>query len=283
LGFARFPKGLSREKLESVPEKPGVYMFYSSKGDIPLYIGKGKNLKERISQHFSGKINSKKELKLNDLTDNLEFIETSGEFSALMLESKLIKEKKPLLNKRLRDHKIHYTAKLIESKDGLLVPTLFNFESLEDLVDSIGIFKSKKDFDKLLTRLSKDYNLCQVALGIEKSQGSCFNYQLEKCNGVCTMEESIKVYNQRLKSAFRKHEIKPWNFEGKVLLEENNVYHLVDKWCYLTKIESESDLEDALNTSYEYNFDYDQYLIMKKFLNGNYNYKVVSGTNSFDL
>ena len=68
-----------------------------------------------------------------------------------------------------------------------------------------------------------------------------------------------------------------------VLLKENNVYHLINKWCYLTKIESESDLEDSLSTNYEYKFDYDEYLILKKFLNGNYQYRVVSHDNSFDL
>jgi len=280
--FIRTPLNVEKAMVENLPQSCGVYVMSSSKDGFPLYIGKSTNIKERVMQHFTGGIKSRKDMQLLKQVEDISAIETEGEFSALMLEASMIRKHKPLLNKRLRDYKQLYKAQLVEKEDGLLGVKISDFDFIDPNESYLGLFKTKKDFDKLLLRLAKDFELCHKALGIEKSNGSCFNYNLEKCNGVCCGKEKIQDHNQRLIKAFKKYEIKKWPFDGMVLLKEGKVAHLIHNWCYLRKVEDQSDLEDCMNTSFEYNFNYDDYLIIRKFLNGNYNYEVLSKDNSFE-
>ena len=82
--------------LDSLPECPGVYIFYGDDG-APLYIGKSINIKERVLSHFGGDIHSPLEMKIAQQVKSIETIKTAGELGALFLESRLVKEMLPLL------------------------------------------------------------------------------------------------------------------------------------------------------------------------------------------
>ncbi|MBT5346509.1 GIY-YIG nuclease family protein [bacterium] len=282
LDFIRTPLNVEKAMIENLPQGCGVYVMSSSKDGFPLYIGKSKNIKERVMQHFTGGLKSKKDMQILKQVEDISAIETQGEFSALMLEASMIREHKPLLNKRLRDYKQLYQAELSKCENGIYSVSIKDFDFIDPDKSYLGLFRTKKDFNKLLLRLAKDFDLCHKLLGIEKAKDSCFNYNLEKCKGACVGKEKIKEHNKRLLKAFKKYEIQKWPFDGMVLLKEGNISHLIHNWCYLKKVENQSDLDDSLNTSFEYNFNYDDYLIMKKFLNGNYNYEVLSNANSFE-
>ena len=104
------PIGVTEEILDSLPEACGVYIFYN-KDNVPLYIGKSKNIRDRALSHFS---NSKKlglDMRIAQSINRIETIETAGELGALLLEATLVKKLQPLYNRQLR-----YAYKLLALK-----------------------------------------------------------------------------------------------------------------------------------------------------------------------
>ena len=85
----------------ALPEAPGVYLFYGMNA-LPLYIGKSRNLRERVGAHFSSDYRSATDLRLSAEIRRIEFEETAGEIGALLRESALVKSMLPAHNHALR-------------------------------------------------------------------------------------------------------------------------------------------------------------------------------------
>ena len=101
-GSKSLPSGIDAVQIDDIPETSGVYLFFGESRSLPLYIGKSINIRERVLSHFSSDHASTKEMRISQEITHIEWIETAGEFSALMLESKLIKERQPIYNRQLR-------------------------------------------------------------------------------------------------------------------------------------------------------------------------------------
>ena len=95
---SNLPKNLN-EILDELPNCTGVYYMHNKTSDI-IYIGKSKNIKKRINQHFTGKNNKSNKLQLN--TISVSYDETGSELIALLKENNQIKLHKPIYNRRLR-------------------------------------------------------------------------------------------------------------------------------------------------------------------------------------
>jgi DNA polymerase III subunit epsilon len=95
------PPHIDASLVGELPEAPGVYLFYGE-NDLPLYIGKSINLRARVLSHFSSDHASSKEMRMTQEMKRFEWIATAGEFSALLLESRLVKERLPIYNRQLR-------------------------------------------------------------------------------------------------------------------------------------------------------------------------------------
>ncbi len=93
-----------KEKINSLPKKPGVYLFKDSKGRV-IYVGKSVSLRDRVSSYFSDIVDGEKTRLLVKNIYDLSFIEVENELEALLLESELIKRKKPRFNISLKDDK----------------------------------------------------------------------------------------------------------------------------------------------------------------------------------
>lgn len=93
-----------KKQLRKIPDKPGVYIFKSSEGQI-LYVGKAACLKKRINSYFNKTKKQEKVAKLLENTDKLDYILTSNEAEALLVENKLIKKETPRYNVMYRDDK----------------------------------------------------------------------------------------------------------------------------------------------------------------------------------
>ena len=83
------PPHLDAVALEDMPETPGVYLFYGD-NDLPLYISKAVNIRARVYAHFNTEKASAKEARISQDAKRVEWIETAGEFSALLLEARLL-------------------------------------------------------------------------------------------------------------------------------------------------------------------------------------------------
>ncbi len=107
-----------REKVKSLPDAPGVYLFRDKRGRV-LYIGKALSLKKRVSSYFGESVGGPERFQIGTMIEqiaDLEFILTENELEALILESNLVKTHKPRYNIVLKDDK-HYPFLKLDLKD----------------------------------------------------------------------------------------------------------------------------------------------------------------------
>jgi len=279
---ASVPIHLTGAELALLPESPGVYLMFGDE-DIPLYIGKSKNIRERVYSHFADDLNSSTEMKISQQVKRVEFRSTAGELGALFLESQLIKTMLPIYNKKLRNSRKMLLLKKITDNDGYdsvaRIPFL-NGESLGNLSDILGICKSEREAKEFLYTTAKDFSLCPKLLGLEKSSSGCFYNRLGYCMGACTKKENPTKYNIRMITAFTRSKITPWPFPGPVAIEERSIdgiceYILIDNWCYIgsSRVDAEGNKKDEHTPQ---GFDVDTYKILRSFLkNKNRNSKII--------
>jgi DNA polymerase-3 subunit epsilon len=101
LRIPSLPPQLPADILDTLPEAPGVYLFYGD-NPMPLYVGKSINLRDRVAAHFCGDWQRETDLRLSQEIRRIEFEETAGEIGALLRESQLIKALLPAHNHALR-------------------------------------------------------------------------------------------------------------------------------------------------------------------------------------
>lgn len=101
---------LIKHKLELLPDSPGCYLHKDKNGTI-IYVGKAKNLKNRVRSYFHGSHNTKTELLVSEIED-FEYIITSSNTEALLLEINLIQENMPKYNIKLKDDKSYPFIKI---------------------------------------------------------------------------------------------------------------------------------------------------------------------------
>jgi DNA polymerase-3 subunit epsilon len=264
------PAHLSREDLRAIPNAPGVYIFYGQDDEV-LYVGKSVTLRTRVLSHFSGDHASGKELRMCQDTARVEYTETSGELSALFLESKLVKQLCPTYNRALRRRKQlalvvartnaqGYTAAEVEYREEI---------SPEEFGDILAVCRTKAQAKAFLRAVAKEHGLCAKLLGTEKGPGACFGRQLEACRGACIGAEAPGAYNKRLARAFARYRIKSWPFGGAVVVKDEaregeGTAYVVDQWCLKEVIEYSHGSSSA--TPAEAVFDLDSYKILARFL-----------------
>ncbi|RJQ24678.1 hypothetical protein C4577_07170 [Candidatus Parcubacteria bacterium] len=274
------PINLKQKDLDSLPESSGVYIFYSEKG-TPLYIGKSINIKERILSHFSNSLVSSREMDYYQEINSIETIQTAGELGAFLTESRLIKQIQPIYNRQLRIVRKLLMLKNKTNDQGYKTVFSQSVDNIvsDDLDNTIQIFKSKKQIEDFLRKISQEHNLCGKILGLEKTKGACFGYHLEKCKGACIGKEDPLHYNLRFIEAISKSKIKSWPFKGSVVIEEYNpIWNLkelfiVDKWCVLSSIKNSQEKEEFKDEKHM--FDFDTYKILSNFILSSKNQKKI--------
>lgn len=254
----QYPEHL-RHTLETLPSRPGVYIFYGSDQTFPLYIGKSINIRSRVLSHFR----TQSEAKLLHMTTSIEFHETIGEIGALLLESQLIKNKSPLFNKRLRVSRKLCSLRITDKT------TQFVFSNETDFIHAqnlFGLFKTRHAAIEQIRDLADQEKLCYGVLGLEKlSAGrSCFRYSLGKCGGACNGTETVETHQYRLKSSLESLRIRSWPYPGRIAIIETSgtlsEYHILNNWLYLGTTKT-IELGKAIITPASH-FDRDSYKIL---------------------
>lgn len=279
------PPLLKNKDIDELPEQAGVYMFFG-KSEIPLYIGKSINIKERVLSHFTSDTDSSTELEISQQVERIETTVTAGELSALLLESQLIKKLQPIYNRKLRyARKLTYLRKHT-APDGYFSVELRHGEEIssDELEEVLGIFKSKKQAKEHLAHLVKEHSLCENLLGLQKTIKPCFSYRLGWCKGACAKKEKAALYNARFILAFGKTKLRAWPFNGPIVIKEKSEDVeeglVFDKWCYLGKYSEfmYEDFHDSIAVS-----DFDVYKILNSFLKDKYNHKKIETLKSVSL
>lgn len=261
------PPHLPPELADDLPEKPGVYRFMGE-DDVPLYIGKAKNIRARVMQHWQGASTDAKAQKLGEMTRRIEWTETAGELGALLLESRQVREMKPLHNRALRGHGQVFTWIVADDGAKPLLAPLDQWPLSFEPSDAFGLFRNEAAARKALLGIAHENKLCLKMLGLEKAAGSCFGHAVGKCVGTCVGKESLRLHAARVKMALLPHRLKPWPFAGVMGIRESNgegleQVHVIDDWRHLGTIEE----GDAMPQRRELQpFNIDVYHILARYL-----------------
>lgn len=278
IGNASLPSNIDKALVDTIPEKPGCYIFYGE-NKVPLYIGKSISLRSRVMGHFQGALTLRKEMKLSLQIRDIDWIETSGELGALILESRLIKERMPSMNIKLRRSKDLCAWKLELDDSGLLTPHLVGHRELDPGVQDnlYGLFYSKREAHSYLKAIAKKHRLCEALLGLEKRiEGkACFGYQVKQCGGACIGSSPIDLHNLQLKTVLDLFKVQVWPYSGPIAIKEAGHLHVINQWRYLGTAINEAELYE-LADSREGEFDLDIYKILKKALAGSFKNQVLT-------
>ncbi|MEO6696120.1 MAG: exonuclease domain-containing protein [Ignavibacteria bacterium] len=181
--------------LKDFPKLPGVY-FMKNKNKEIIYIGKAKNLNDRLSSYF--RYNSEHPVKLRKLLNNIWAVEyevTKSELSALILESQLIKMHKPRFNYAIKKFRFHPFLKLDIHNDFPKIEKVYEIEN--DGANYYGPFQSGLTVNKLLKEINDEFRLrkCDYKkIRPEKSNPACMYYEMGKCFAPCNFTQSKKDY-----------------------------------------------------------------------------------------
>ena len=183
--------------LSNLPNKPGVYKMKDSFGEI-IYIGKAKNLKNRVSSYFS---KTKKNIKTTMLVSNIDSIEyllTASEQDAFSLEANLIKEHKPKYNILLKDDKLFPYIRIDKNQ---LFPEISVVRKVKkDNALYFGPYVTGIRVSELVSIIKSVFKIRQCKKNFEKCKPlkrKCLFGDLGKCSAPCvgavTNEEYLKI------------------------------------------------------------------------------------------
>jgi len=269
MGLAEAPE----KKLSLVahlPHTPGVYIFYGKDKEV-LYVGKSIDIKKRVMSHYTNDHTSAKELRMMQEVVDIEYRQTTGELSALFLESKLIKQLSPVYNRALRKMKMLALLLMYKDEAGYRTAKVEYRDQIEldDLPNLLSVFRTVRQAKEFLNNAVHEHQLCPKILGLEKAKGACFQHQLEQCKGACVGKESTAFYNARFTDVFRKRKIKTWPYKGPIVIKDevdeyDGTAYVIDNWC-LVKTFSYSGTETSENEEVAVAFDYDAYKILTRY------------------
>lgn len=172
---------------ENLPKKPGVYIMRDANDEI-IYIGKAKNLINRVRSYFREKLDRSKTQILMSHFDSLEYIVTNSEKEALILEATLIKKHRPRYNVQLKDDKRYPYVKITNEKYPRLIITrniTKNGIYYGPFTDVTSVKKTVK-FLKSLFKIRTCRNM----------DGPCLNSQIDLCYAPCSGEISKEEYDE---------------------------------------------------------------------------------------
>ncbi len=251
--------------LADLPHAPGVYIFWGD-SSLPLYIGKSVDVRSRVMSHFR----QADEAPMMAQTRHIECLLTAGEIGALLLESRLIKNRQPLFNQRLRRTKHLHSWRLRDSATGLVNELVSSAAVAHGQTPHLyGLFASRHAAQDKLRALAADHKLCLATLGLEKtSSRGCFGLQLRQCDGVCVGQELRAKHDQRLQSALLGLQVHVWPYASAIdLVEQSGDWvqkHRIVNWSYLGTWCSKGTVTESMQSTDAATFDADTYAILVK-------------------
>ncbi len=193
--------------LDTLPQETGVYFFYD-KDKNPLYVGKSKNIRKRINQHFTK--DNPKSKSIQQLTEDVQFDVTGNELIALLKENEYIKTLQPEFNRAFT--KTQFTHGVYFNKDSKGYIN-FKVKPVNDKLKALTTFSNLKSAKSFLEQIVDRYELCLNKTSLGNRQKSCFNYGIKTCRGACLGKEKAEDYNIRAVECIARY-----SFENKSFL-----------------------------------------------------------------
>lgn len=254
-----------KEKLAQVPTKPGSYQMKNKDGVI-IYVGKAKNLRNRLKSYFTGRVVGKTKMLVEDI-DDFEYIVTSSELESLILEITLIKKYDPKYNIMLTDDKTYPYIELTKEKYPRL-RVVRNVKRRKKLNYLYGPYPNVNAARKTVNMLNRLYPLRKCE---HLKKDLCLYYHIHECLGYCKKEVDSEVINEMSKeivaflkgdSSFIKEKI---NKEMIAASETLNYERALE----LKKMLEDIDItlkRQKIDLNDNYNFDLINYYVDKNYL-----------------
>lgn len=190
-----------RNIISNIPHKPGVYQYYDELGEL-IYIGKAKDLKNRVSSYFNNdNVNAKTKTLVRKIRD-IKFTIVDTEIDAWLLENSLIKKHQPRYNVLLKDDKTY--ASICIKKEAF--PRIFSTRRIiKDGSTYLGPYASGKMMHTILELIKTLYPIrtCNLALNDANIKAGkfkvCLEYQIGNCKGPCQGFQSLEEYDENIK------------------------------------------------------------------------------------
>ena len=265
------PRHIDPSIIAGLPKTTGVYIFRDEAG-VPIYIGKSIDIKKRVLSHFTRDREESKEFKITQAIRSIDYEITNGELAALLRESHLVKQYKPMYNRKLRRVRQLSVLERITDQNGYhhiqrreLAP-----EAIPDASNLLAMFERRSGAKRSLETAVDTFDLCPKLCGLEKTNGACFRYQLGRCQGACIGQESSERYNLRVDAAYSEKNVAEWPYSGQIILSEQHTTQdstafVVDRWIIRGLIHHQPGSDPHYET-YSDVFDHDAYQILRSFM-----------------
>ena len=186
-----------------LPEKPGSYQYYDRNGDI-IYVGKAKNLRNRVSSYFHTEVDRFKTKVLVSKIWDISYTVVNTEEDALLLENNLIKKYNPRYNVLLKDGKT-YPSICVTNE---LFPRIFKTRNINKKWGTYyGPYSHQGSMNAILELIKSLYHprTCKLPIteeGIKKGKYNvCLDYHIKNCGGPCIGKQSIQEYQKNIQQA----------------------------------------------------------------------------------
>ncbi|RMA64891.1 exonuclease domain-containing protein [Ulvibacter antarcticus] len=185
--------------IATAPSETGVYYMHREDGKI-IYIGKSKNIKKRLTQHFTNDNRKSKRIQLEVTAVTYE--ETGNDLIAQLKESDEIKCNKPLFNRALS--KTIFTHQLTSFIDeaGYMQLKIEKADGRKQAITTFGNYQQAKSS---LFKITEEFHLCQKLTGLSETKNACFLHSIKECHGACINEEAPDDYNIRVRQFLDKY------------------------------------------------------------------------------
>lgn len=177
-----------KHKLEILPDLPGCYLMKDRHGTI-IYVGKAKILKNRVRSYFTGAHDTKTQRLVSEIQD-FEYIVTSSDIEALILEMNLIKKHSPKYNVLLKDDKSYPYIKLTNERHPRLITTR---KVKKDKGKYFGPYPNAYAANETKKLLDRIYPLRKCRALPDRV---CLYYHMGQCLAPCVNEVSQETYKQ---------------------------------------------------------------------------------------
>ena len=233
------PKQQLKNFLNNLPESPGVYKFFDGL-HIPIYIGKAKNIKKRVSSYFQSSRDSfKKVKKLIDYSKFIEITLTNNELEALLLEQHLIKECRPKYNVQFKDDKGYPLIKLDVSEK--FPSAKIYLGKKEGKAKYFGPYPNSYAVKDTLNLIQKTFRIRNCSESFFKNRTRpCLQHEIGRCSAPCVGLVSNFDYMKEVEST----ELLLLGKSNKLI---NQFYKRMDKYSDDKKYEKAASYRDKLS------------------------------------
>jgi DNA polymerase-3 subunit epsilon len=180
--------------VESLPSRTGTYYIHNEAGKI-IFIGKSKNIKKRVNQHFTGITTSAKKIQKEVFAVTYE--ETGTELIAFLKETEEIKVNKPVYNRMSRKSNFSWSVYSEKDANGYINLKLQKTDGRKKEITS---YINALEGQNALHKITTDFKLCQKLTGLYQSKTHCFQHTISECDGACVGKISVTEYNSRIQT-----------------------------------------------------------------------------------